>query len=174
MALNYSSVASQMANMYVGLKEDKTQDNPNQVPYPIDPGTAWMDNYISFYDTDSNAGDFSMASVVMVPMSELLRFDNQGSVCDGDDMMAAKISEYWVAQVTPGEPQIGSAIVSVSNDAAKIRSTISAYLCSQESTLKTPSYEHLFEFIESEVNSIIWTVTELVGGSPSSYSVTIA
>lgn len=169
MSLNYVTLAANMNGTYDTLKSTKQQDNPNQVPYPSNPGTKWMDDYIVFYDTDANAGTFSAASVVMASMPSLLIFDNNASACSGPTMMAAKLASYWIAQVTPGTPQIDT-ILSVSNDAAKIQTPIETWLCSQTSTLSAPPYEALFNYIESQVKTIVWTVTEQGG----SYSVTIS
>lgn len=169
MSLNYVSLASNINDNYNSLKNNKQQDNPNQVPYPSNPGTAWMDNYIIDYDTDANNGVFSAASVVMISQPELLRFDNTGSSCSGPTMWAAKLVAYWEAQITPGTPQIDT-ITSITNDAAKIQTPIEGYLCSAVSTLKNPPYEEVFQFIETQVKTIIWTVNEQGG----SYTVTIS
>ena len=129
MALDYVSLSANILSKYTEQKDNRIQDNPNQVPYPAPVGTEWMDNYVIRYAQDANNGVFSAASVVMVSSPELLRFNNYAVACGGDDMMAAKIAEYLVAQVTPNEPQY-SGIISVSNDAAKIRAPIENYMCS--------------------------------------------
>lgn len=178
MALDYVTLSANILSKYVEQKDQRRSDNVKQISYPYldnpTSGTVWMDNYVDDYDTDANNGVFSAASVVMISQPELLRFNNYAVACGGDDMMAAKISEYWMAQVTFGSPQMDG-IISITNDAAKIRAPIENYMCSypggQEST---PYYEHLFKFIEQQVKTIIWTVTELSGGVPTSYTVTIS
>lgn len=174
MSLNYVQVSSDVLGTYTTQKNNLIQDNPNQPPYPAPVGTEWMDNYIVHYDNDANNGVFSAPSVVMVSSPEILRFDNLSAVCGGDNMMAAKISEYWISQVTFGQPQYVS-IVSITNDAAKIRAPIENYLCTypggQESS---PYYEHLFNFIEQQVKTIVWTVTEFDGSANVDYPVTIS
>lgn len=174
MALNYVSLSANILSKYTEQKDNRIQDNENQVPYPAPVGTEWMDNYVLRYDQDANNGVFSAASVVMVSSPELLRFNNYAVACAGDDMMAAKISEYWISQVTFGEPQMDG-IVSITNDAAKIRAPIENYMCSYPGGIESsPYYEHLFNFIEQQVKTIIWTVTELSGGVPTPYTVTIS
>lgn len=178
MALNYVELSELVLDTYEQQKVQKKQDNENQVPYPylVSPtsSTVWMDNYVLRYDQDANNGVFSAASVVMVSSPELLRFNNYAVACAGDDMMAAKISEYWISQVTFGEPQMDG-IVSITNDAAKIRAPIENYMCSYPGGIESsPYYEHLFNFIEQQVKTIIWTVTELSGGVPTPYTVTIS
>ena len=195
MALDYVSLSLNITNYYDSLKTDTQQDNPEQVPYPKDPvnppGTwliepvydefetlitpgvplpedKWISNYIIAYDNDANNGIFTAPSVVMVNKPELLIFI-ANSVCSGPDMLAAKISEYWQAQLTPGTP-ISGGIQNITNDAAKIQAPIENYLCTLGTmTETTPYYEHLFQFIELQVKTIIWTVTE----SLSTYTVTI-
>lgn len=175
MSLVFSTVSANMANVYTALKTDKITDNINQTPYPRPPLTQWMDGFKLHYDTNSIAGTFSEANVVMVSMQSLLGFVNIGPSCDvvaGN--MSNAIAAYWTAQVTPGAPQHLSAISSITNDAAKIAAPIKAYMCSQTSTLKTPSYEHLFQFIENQVKTIIWTVKETDYVITNSYPVTIS
>ena len=174
MTLNYVTVSANMDSAYDALKNDKIQDNPNQVPYPRAPLTQWMDAFKTNYDNDANNGTFSEANVVMTPMPALLEFDNTGSTCSGPNMMAAKIAQYWAAQVTPGTPQHKTSITNVVNDAAKIEAPIQAYLCGSTSVLSTPHYEHLFLFIENQVKTIIWQVTEADGGGSATYPVTIS
>lgn len=169
MSLDYVTLASNMNSTYDTLKNTKQQDNPNQVPYPSNPGTKWMDDYIVYYDNDANNGTFSKTSVVMTSLPSLLIFDNNSSSCSGATMMAAKLAAYWSAQVTPGTPQIDS-ILSVSNDASKIQPIIESYLCARTSVSTPPPYEELFQTIENAVKTIVWTVTE-TGGS---YTVTIS
>ncbi|WXB47875.1 hypothetical protein WCWAEYFT_CDS0173 [Vibrio phage VB_VaC_TDDLMA] len=171
MSLDYVSLSSNVLATYTSQKNNRIQDNVNQVPYPAPVGTEWMDNFIIRYDQDANNGVFSASSVIMVNNPELLRFDNNGQVCGGANMMAAKISQYWKSQVTHGTPVISS-IQSVYNDAQKIQAPIENYLCNYPGGIESsPHYEHLFNFIEQQVKTIIWTVDE-VGHSP--YSVTIS
>lgn len=171
MSLDYVSLSANILSTYTSQKNNRIQDNLEQVPYPAPVGTEWMDNFIFRYDEDSNNGVFSASSVIMINNPELLRFDNNGQICGGPNMMAAKISEYWKSQTTHGTPVISS-IQSVSNDAQKIQAPIENYLCTYPGgTESSPHYEHLFNFIEQQVKTIIWTVDE-VGHSP--YSVTIS
>lgn len=171
MSLDYITLSSNILSTYTSQKNNRIQDNVNQVPYPAPVGTEWMDNFVIRYDQDSNNGVFSASSVIMVSNPEILRFDNNSQSCGGPTMMAAKIVEYWKSQVTPGTPTMTS-IQSIENDAQKILSPIENYLCSYPGGIESsPPYEHLFNFIEQQVKTIIWTVTE-EGNGP--YTVTIA
>lgn len=178
MSLVYTSVALNMTNVYNALITDTTSTG-DQTPYPKQPLTQWMDGFKLHYDTNSIAGTFSEANVVMVSMPALLGFDNNSKiVCANNgsvgDNMADAIAGYWSAQITFGAPQHLTAISSISNDASKIAQPIKAYICSQTSSPKNPSYEHLFQFIENQVKTIIWTVTETNYVTYSSYSVQIS
>lgn len=158
--------------MYLQQKITDQQSNPNQVPYPKNPGTEWMDNYILQYDADANNGVFTMPAVVMISMPEMLRF--QYTTCPGPDM-PKKIADYWKAQVTPGSPQVCSSIVSISNDAQKIQEPIAAYMCGWAiNNESNPPYAHLFEFIENQVKSIVWTIEEVGPECKTSYTVSIS
>lgn len=84
MPLNYVELSKNVNNMYLQQKITDQQSNPNQVPYPKNPGTEWMDNYIVQYDSDANNGVFTMPAVVMISMPEMLRF--QYTTCPGPDM----------------------------------------------------------------------------------------
>lgn len=175
MSLNFPVVSSQMNDIYTGLKLDKQSDNVNQVPYPKAPGTQWVVAFKMYYDSDSIAGTFSKASVVMVSRPALLDFINTGNSCaSAPTNMAKVITDYWVSQLAFGTPQILTSIVSITNDASKINAPIKDYLCTQVSTLKTPSYNHIFQYIENQVKSIIWTVTEKDSTTTTSYPVTIS
>lgn len=172
MSLNFITVSLNMTNAYTALKTDTQFDNPNQVPYPKAPGTKWIDDFKLHYDNNSNAGTFSFTSVVMVSLPALLSFIGTSNSCAGTAAnMAKAISDYWAAQLTPGTPRFSS-ITSVTNDATtKINVNIKNYLCAQVSTTKTPNYEHLFQYIENQVKTIVWTVSETNNGS---YTVTIS
>jgi hypothetical protein len=175
MSLDFSAVSSSMDAIYETQKNNKQADNEKQVPYVSAPGTEWMDNYIVIYDADSIAGTFSLPAVLMTSNPSLLRFIVDNENCGGSNGMGQKISDYWASQVAYGVPQNCSAIVGISNDAAKIGPVIESYLCSQTSTAKTPNYEHLFSFIETQVNSIIWTISESdSSGCSSTYTVNIS
>jgi len=177
MPLNFITVSANMNSVYTSLKLDKKSDNANQVPYPKTPLTQWIDAFKLHYDTDSNAGIFSKVSVKMVTNQPLLGFVNTGNSCAGPATnMAKAISDYWVAQLTKGTPTVLDVIVSVTNDAGKINAPIKSYLCSQVSTSKTPNYEHLFQYIESQVKTIVWTVEEknTAGDTTTIYSVSIS
>lgn len=177
MSLNFVTVSANMSGVYTALKDDKTSDNANQTPYPKAPSTQWIDGFKTHYNSNSIAGTFTKASVVMVSMPALLGFVNIGPSCDivGGNMAKA-ITDYWTAQITKGTPQVLDVIDSVTNDASKISAPIKSYICSQTSTSKTPSYEHLFQYIENQVKAIVWTVTEknTAGTSTSTYTVTIS
>jgi hypothetical protein len=175
MSLNYAGVSSQIDAVYDTQKNTKQSDNAKQVPYVSAPATEWMDNYIVIYDADSVAGTFTLPAVVMVSNPSLLTFENDTKTCGGSNGMGQKIADYWSSQLTFGAPQNCSAIVGVTNDAAKIGPAIESFLCSQTSTAKTPNYEFIFSFIEDQVKSIIWTISES-DSSPcsSTYTVTIS
>lgn len=174
MSLNYVTLSSNILATYNTQKNNLIQDNGNQVPYPAPVGTEWMDDYITHYDNDANNGIFSLNSVIMTSNPELLRFDNYIQACNGDDMMGAKISEYWISQTAFGVPQYDG-IISITNDASKIRAPIENYICSLIGNIEyTPYYEHLFSYIENQVKSIIWTVTEQNGASTIAYPVSIS
>ncbi|UOK16788.1 hypothetical protein [Vibrio phage phiKT1024] len=171
MSLNYISLSANILSTYNSQKDNRIQDNLEQVPYPAPVGTEWMDNFIIHYDNDANNGVFSSPSVIMKSDPEILRFNNNGQVCGGTDMMASRIASYWESQLTFGTPQYSS-ITSITNDASKIKQPIEDYLCSYPGgSESSPYYEHLFLFIESQVKTIIWTVTE--NGQPP-YTVSIS
>lgn len=175
MSLNFITVSANMNNTYTALKTDTQADNANQVPYPKAPGTKWVDDFKLYYNSNSMAGTFSQASVIMVSLPALLSFVNTSNSCAGAaDNMAKAISDYWVAQITKGAPQVYTIITSVTNDASKISATIKSYLCSQVSTSKSPNYEHIFQYIENQVKTIIWTVNETNGTLSTSYTVSIS
>ena len=178
MSLSYSSLSS---NIYNYINNMGTKDNPdvleNQAYYPPDPdGYEWINsNFAVNYDSDSNNGTFSETSVVMVSDVDTLKFiPDIGSSCPSTNTMAEAIGDYWIGQVTFGSPKYDS-IISVSNDASKIKSIISIYMCSMEFTsASNPPYEHLFSYIETQVKSIVWTVTEQNGDSTTTYTVSIS
>lgn len=173
MPLNYSDVASEMNSFYDILKTTyRSNSNPNRKLYPKDPKNKWVQEFMTKYDNDSINGTMSMASVKLVSMRELLEFSPPGC-----NKMGSAIARYWTAQVTHGVPSsCGGGIASVVNDADKIGPAINAYMCGLPGNIKsTPYYESLFRFIESQVKSIIWTVTETgTGGGPCTYSVTVS
>jgi hypothetical protein len=197
MPLNYVQLSANIDNHYESLKLDKRQDNPKQVPYPIDTLEKlvplyplyppypivpiepqiildpWMKNYVISYDDDANNAIPTAPSVDIISLPELLIFTNSAT-CGGPDMMAAKISEYWQAQLTFGAP-VYNGIISIVNDAAKIKPIIETYMCTlgTYTAASEPHYEHLFQFIENQVKTIIWTVTEVVGSGTTSYQVTV-
>jgi hypothetical protein len=164
MSLNYSALASSINTEYEDIKT--TPDIPA--------GPRWMEHYKTSYDGDAMAGTFSAASVVMVSNPSLLEFGVSNDPSTNSNW-GASLASYWSSQLTPGVPQVCGAITSVTNDASKIESPIISYLASLGDTERNPPYEHIFEFIENQVKSIIWTVTES-DGSPcnSTYTVTIS
>jgi len=163
MSLNYSAVASAISSEYNDIKQ--TPGTPA--------GDRWMSFYTSTYDSDANNGSFSASSVVMVSNPSLLEFNVSNDTSTVNNW-AKSIADYWVSQVTPGSPQNCGAITSVTNDASKIESEIANYLSGLGDIERTPYYEHLFEFIENQVKSIIWTVSESDGsGCSSTYNVSI-
>lgn len=174
MALDYVTLSENMVSGYNELKTNLVQDNEKQTPYPSgDVGTTWMDAFKLYYDEDSNNGEFSEVSVVMVSDQPTLEFDNYLQTCNGDDMIAERISAYWSGQTTFGEP-LYTSIVSISNDASKIQEPIETYICSLPGNEEyTPHYEHLFSYIEEQVKTIVWTVQELNGTTPVTYTVSI-
>ena len=172
--LNYVDLSQKMTTvMDIMIEERETTLNPGQYPYPSDPGFSWwMNHYITNYDNDANNGDFEHSSVIMVPMPNLLKFQLTGANCDP---MARSLANYWIAEVTHGSPEYDG-IISVTNDAEKIFPIIRDYMCSYAAStgpLNLPGYQHLFRFIESVVNTIEWTVTEIDGDSTINYIVKI-
>jgi hypothetical protein len=164
MGLNYQLVASTMSDEYDSIKQ--TPDVPA--------APRWMDAYKSAYDGDANNGTFSLPAVVMTSNPSLLEFNVSNSVSTAQEM-AKSLADYWSYQVTPGTPQNCTAITSVTNDASKIETPILNYLTSLGNTERLPQYEHLFQFIEDQVKTIIWTVNEADGtGCSTSYTVSIS
>jgi hypothetical protein len=171
MPLNYSSLSANILSTYLDQKNNLILDNEKQTPYPAPPGTEWMDNYVTNYDQDALSGVFSLPAVIMVSNPGLLRF----SYTPRPTTMATQLASYWSSQLTPGAPQFCSSIVSVTNDAAKIEAPIRSYLLgSYNGSELTPHYEHLFQFIESQVKSIIWTISESSKDCSKTYTVTIS
>jgi len=175
MSLNHSSVASNMSSFYNILKTDydsKPGDNSERRNYPKDPGDKWMKKFMDVYDSDATVGTMSKPSVVLVSNKSLLEFSPPGC-----NLMGTAIANYWSSQITPGSPSAcGGGVASVVNDAAKIGPAINGYMCGLGGNYpeSKPYYNALFSFIESQVKSIIWTVTETgTGNGPCTYPVTI-
>ena len=187
--LDYVDLSAKMYTMINEMYDDPHPDmNPGQHPYPRNPGHWWwMDRYIFLYDDDANRGEFDHRSVIMDHKPELLRFYfneywEGGIRCDP---MPRGITDYWMAQLTHGEPAFcepahgeprNGRIVSVTNDAAKIFQPIRDYMCNYgrgSGWYHPPPYEHLFKFVEEQVNSIEWTVTERCGTLTHTYIVKI-
>ena len=164
--LNHLEVATKINTDYTSQKDD-------HLNLVLD---RWMNNWMTVYDEDSLNGTMSAPSVKLVSFRPLLEFDRQNGIITASNWATA-ISNYWQAQLTKGTPTLcGNNIVSITNDAAKIQPTIESYLLSQISTEKLPYYDQVFAYIESQVNTIIWTVTELGGvgcSQPISYSVSV-
>lgn len=159
MSLDYTVVSADMVSIYDTLKNDTQQDNPNQTPYPKNPGTQWMDAFKTNYDSYAIAGTMTAGLVTLTSQPSLLDFSSS--------TLGTVISAYWSAQTTPA----GSA-VSCTNDASKIAIPIDNYLAGLGTMAEsTPHYEHLFSFIETQVKTIVWTCA-LSGGGSSPDSVT--
>lgn len=177
--LNYASVSLQLINFYVGQKLTENNNLGAKQPFfPPDPVyDAWVLKFVDVYDADSIAGTTSQPSVSLVSMKNLLYFNVSNSTLTSTNF-ATVVSNYWKQQITPGAPILcGGTIVSIVNDAEKIKSPIENYMKTLISNEKLPYYEHLFSFVEAQVNSIIWTVTELDGAGcavPTNYSVTVS
>ncbi len=169
MALNSVSVASQMNSFYNTLKLNTISNSPGK-SYPDDPKTKWVDAFMSYYDKDSVNATMSKPSVVIVSMKSLLKFSPPGC-----DKMGTAIANYWAAQITPGAPSsCGGSVASVVNDATKIGPLINSYMCGLPGNVESkPYYGALFSFIEAQVKTIVWTVTETgTGNGPCTYTVT--
>jgi len=161
MALDYVTLASNMASAYDVLKASPS----------VNPGNSWVQSFKTYYDGDATAGTFAPAAVSMTTNQPLLDFVVSNST-NTPTVFAKAITDYWVSQTTPGTPQFAG-IISVTNDASKIETPI-RYILLGNSTLSTPPYESIFSSIETEVKSIVWTVTEnLAGGGTTSYTVKI-
>ena len=174
MTLNYVSLASTTNTLYNSLKEC-TEGTGDQVKYPADPGTAWIDAFKTNYDADAIAGTFDFASVVMESKPTLLAFDNTGNTCTpSGTSLGEALQNYWVSQLKVGTPQYKSTISSITNNASSfLASDIDGYLCGVTSILQEPSYENFFKFIEDKVKTIEWSVTE-VGPDSTTYTVKIS
>ena len=171
MSLSYPTVSTALNNYYENMKNKVVSDlNEGQASYPPDPSpeNEWISNFASVYDIDALSGVPTETSVLIVSDVSTLSFD----LIDCSSM-ASSISAYWENQLTFGTPKYDS-VISITNDASKINSTISSYVCGLVSTEKNPPYEHLFLFVENEVKSIIWTVTEQNGDNTETYTVTIS
>ena len=165
MALDYVTLASNVNNVYNEIKD------PN---FTGDPKTYFMEQQSIKYDTDANNGDLSADSVVLHSNPTSLHFDVINDVITAT-RWADVIRDYWVGQTDFGTPQYGGTITSIVNDATKIHTPIVDYLLSLTSVPKDPPYEHVYEFLENQVKSIIWTVTEIdASGNTQTYTVNIA
>ncbi|MBE0470519.1 MAG: hypothetical protein IBX55_13555 [Methyloprofundus sp.] len=86
---------------------------------------------------------------------------------------AMALADYWATvAVDPGAPAHGgTAVVSVENDAAShIADFETAIVSSMSSDLSTPFFLVMVQNIQTlAVDSIIWSVTELVGGTPTTF-----
>jgi len=170
--LDYKSLAASLTSNYTSMKTG-VLGSTNQVKYPSAPGTKWVDHWCTAYDADANAGQFSSTAVVMSSSPSLLKF-TATQVCNGNNMIGAKLAAYWASQVTKGTPQYLSSISSVTNDANTIQSTIDAWMCSRTSVISGKSYEAMCLMIETAVKGIKWTVTETSATSTTTYVVTIS
>jgi len=173
MSLNYSSVASDMSDFYITLKTDYVPKSSNgRKNYPKNPSDKWVEKFMSVYDNDSISGTMSKSSVVLISNKPLLKFSPPGC-----NLMGTVIANYWSSQITPGSPAVcGGSVSSVTNDAAKIGPAINGYMCGLPGNIESkPYYNALFNFIETQVKSIIWTVTETgSNNNPCTYSVTVS
>lgn len=186
MSLNSSAVASAMNTFYETQKADINDPGPNsgsgtdQVPFVNDPvpPDEWVLKHQDVYFADAQAGTPSQPSVLIADGAHhgLLYFDVLNDVVTASNK-AQSISNYWQAKLTFGTPILcGGTIVSITNDAAKIKAPIEAYLLSGGAVAQDPPYAHEYAFIESQVKTIIWTVTELDGKDcvvPTDYTVTV-
>jgi len=180
--LSYTSLASSLSSNYTTMNAGN-QGVGTQIKYPSSPGTKWVDHWITAYDTDANAGTFSTGvisggtttatAVVMVSSPNLLKF-TATQVCNGTNMIGAKVSAYWASQTTKGAPQFLTTISSVTNNASNIQATIDSWMCSRTSVSSGNAYEAMCSMIETAVKSITWTVTETSGTATKTYSVTIS
>lgn len=170
MPLNYITLSSSINSIYEQQKNNLISNNPKQTPYPAPTSTEWMDNYILLYNADAMQGVFSLPAVVMTPNPNILRF----SYLPRPTTIGTQIAAFWSGQLTPGQPQVCPAIVSVTNDAAKIGPIIDSYLLGLPGNVQNlPPYSHLFQFIESQVKTIIWTISEAGPLCATTYPVTI-
>ena len=164
MALDYVTLASDINNIYEEIKDPS---------FTEDPKTYFMEQQSIKYDADANNGDLSADSVVLHSNPESLHFDVINDTITAT-RWADVIRDYWVGQTDFGTPQYGGTINSIVNDGDKIHSNIVTYLLSLTSIPKEPPYEHIYEFIENQVKSIIWTVTEIdPSGTTHIYEVNI-
>jgi hypothetical protein len=185
--LSYSGVSSGMASFYQTQHDDIVSPPTNettggkQVPFVANPAPAneWVLKFQNIYFADAQAGTPSQPSVLIADGAgkDLLYFSVTNSASTAT-AKAQSITNYWMSKLIPGIPILcGSTIVSITNDAAKIFSPIEGYMKGLSSTVSTPNYEHLYSFIEGQVKSIIWTVTELDGyqcSVPTSYTVSVS
>lgn len=88
---------------------------------------------------------------------------------DGVDSLATALANFWASvAIAPGAPAHGgTAVVSVTNDAAtKIAAFKSAILASQTTEESTPYFSVFINNIETVVKTISWTVTEMMPTVP--------
>jgi len=170
--LDFKTLASSLTSNYTSMNAG-SQGVGTQVKYPAIPGTNWVDFWSTTYDADANAGTFSSTSVVMSSSPNLLKF-TATHVCNGTNMIGAKISAYWASQTAKGVPQFLTTISSVTNNASTIQATIDTWMCSRNSVSSVNSYEAMCSMIETAVKSITWTVTETSGTASTTYSVSIS
>lgn len=92
-------------------------------------------------------------------------------------LISSKIKDYWVAAVGLGVPQSCYAVVSVTNDAAKIEQMIyDGLVALGGATTPEPNpFEGFVDVIFTAVKSIVWTVSEADARPCSTnYTVTIS
>jgi hypothetical protein len=187
MSLSFSSVSTSLSSFYQTQHNDiiippanttsgGVQSNYVNVPSPAD---EWVLNFQDVYFADAQAAIPSQPSVLIADGADkaLLYFSVLNGIGTATNKARA-ITDYWSAKLAHGTPiMCGVTIVSITNDASKIFTPIEGYMLGLTSVLTTPSYEHLYSFIETQVKSIIWTVTELDGAlcaDPTSYPVTVS
>jgi len=181
MGLNSSSVSTNMANFYEAQKNNMVYPGGSQPPY-VDypnPSDEFILKFQDIYFADAQSGECDKESVIISDGAnkDLLYFAVQNNIITASNFASA-ISNYWSAKTTHGTPLLcGNTIVSITNDASKIKTPIEAYMLGLTSSEKNPPYNHLFSFIESQVKTIIWTITELSGPectTPTSYTASVS
>lgn len=126
-------------------------------------------------DKDFQLATPSLASVVLTPPAGTLRLPRNTSMSNPMDI-GIECARYWSLAIAPGEPQIHSSIVSVTNDASKIASPIAANLIALSSggVMSSPSFAEFVDCIYREVITIVWEVKEISGPTSETYTVTVS
>lgn len=149
-------------------------------PAPDAPAGDYVIDWPSAYDTYAEQGIVLGADNSGGNTAILTEFFRGGVGNDAATItrFATALAEYWsTVAVSPGIPAHGgSVVISVSNSAmACIQDFEAAILASLSSVESKPYWLHFIENVQNiAVSKIIWTVTELVGGSPATFSEVIA